>query len=103
MCFLPTGQLLCGSAHHRLPPSLLDVKRVRDINRSKRAQAAVKCLEFHPTASVALTAGWHKTLDLFQVYTVSVYCLMANNASVIFRNVQNIDKWTTSTTYKCIQ
>ena len=74
MCFLPTGQLLCGSAHHRLPPSLLDVKRVRDINRSKRAQAAVKCLEFHPTASVALTAGWHKTLDLFQVYTY-VYTL----------------------------
>ena len=71
MCFLPTGQLLCGSAHHRLPPSLLDVKRVRDINRSKRAQAAVKCLEFHPTASVALTAGWHKTLDLFQVYIPS--------------------------------
>ncbi|CAI8037089.1 U3 small nucleolar RNA-associated protein 18 homolog [Geodia barretti] len=62
-----SGQLLCGSAHHRLPLSLLDVKRVRDINRSKRAQAAVKCLEFHPTASVALTAGWHKTLDLFQV------------------------------------
>jgi U3 small nucleolar RNA-associated protein 18 len=40
---------------------------MRDVNTAKRAQAAVRCLEFHPTASVALTAGWHKTLDLFQV------------------------------------
>ena len=37
------------------------------MNSTKRAQATVKCLEFHPTANVALTAGWHKTLDLFQV------------------------------------
>jgi U3 small nucleolar RNA-associated protein 18 len=40
---------------------------MKDVNSAKRAQAAVKSVEFHPTASVALTAGWHKTLDLFQV------------------------------------
>ena len=61
-----TGPLLSTSSLH-LPPTLLDIKRMRDVNRTKRAQATVKCLEFHPTASVALTAGWHKTLDLFQV------------------------------------
>ena len=60
------GQLVSNSTPC-LPPSLLDLKRMKDVNRSKRAQAAVKCLEFHPTANVALTAGWHKTLDLFQV------------------------------------
>ena len=61
-----TGPLLSTSTLH-LPPTLLDIKRMRDVNSTKRAQATVKCLEFHPTASVALTAGWHKTLDLFQV------------------------------------
>ena len=63
-CF--TGPLLSRSST-RLPPTILDIKRMRDANSAKRAQAAIKSLEFHPTASVILTAGWHKTLDLFQV------------------------------------
>ena len=30
-------------------------------------QATIQCIEFHPSAKVLLTAGFNKTLDLFQV------------------------------------
>ena len=36
-------------------------------NHSKKAEAVVQSVEFHPTSNVILTAGFHKTLDLFQV------------------------------------
>ena len=36
-------------------------------NYGKPAEAVVKSVEFHPSANVLLTAGFHKTLDLFQV------------------------------------
>ncbi len=50
-----------------LPKGMLDLKQMNDINESKRAAAVVQALEFHPTANVALVAGFNKTLDLFQV------------------------------------
>lgn len=61
-----TGNLLASSLE-RLPKGTIDLKRMKDANSAKRAQAVVRSVEFHPTASVLLTAGYHKTVDLFQV------------------------------------
>ena len=61
-----TGNLLARSVES-LPKGTIDLKRMKDANSVKRAQAVVRSVEFHPTASVLLTAGYHKTVDLFQV------------------------------------
>ena len=61
-----TGNLLAGTVE-KLPGGSLDVRRMRDANSAKQAQAVVRAVEFHPSSSVLLTAGYHKTLDLFQV------------------------------------
>ena len=61
-----TGDLLVRSVES-LPKGTIDLKRMKDANSVKRAQAVVRSVEFHPTASVLLTAGYHKTVDLFQV------------------------------------
>ena len=61
-----TGNLLAGTVE-RLPGGSIDVRRMKDANSAKRAQAVVRAVEFHPSSSVILTAGYHKTLDLFQV------------------------------------
>lgn len=60
------GDLLTTSTD-RLPKGVLDLKRMKDANSAKRAAAVVRALEFHPSASVMLVGGYHKTLDLFQV------------------------------------
>ena len=60
------GNLLATSTDH-LPKGILDLKRMKDANSAKRAAAVVRALEFHPSASVVLVGGYHKTLDLFQV------------------------------------
>lgn len=62
-----TGNLLAQSVES-LPKGTIDLKRMKDANSVKRAQAVVRSVEFHPTASVLLTAGYHKTVDLFQVH-----------------------------------
>lgn len=62
-----TGDLLKASASEQLPKGFLDLKRMKDANSSKRAEAVVRALEFHPSANVVLVAGYHKTVDLFQV------------------------------------
>ncbi|XP_064404926.1 U3 small nucleolar RNA-associated protein 18 homolog isoform X2 [Halichondria panicea] len=61
-----TGNLLSSSVE-RLPKDIIAVSRLKDANHTKRAQSVVRAVEFHPTADVLLTAGFHKTLDLFQV------------------------------------
>lgn len=61
-----TGSLLKGPGE-QLPRGILDIKRMKDANSSKRAEAVVRAVEFHPSSSVVLVAGFHKTLDLFQV------------------------------------
>ena len=62
-----TGDLIKLHRSDRLPRGTLDLKQMKDANRAKRAEAVVQALEFHPTASVVLVGGYHKTLDLFQV------------------------------------
>ncbi|KAJ2356147.1 U3 snoRNP protein [Coemansia erecta] len=50
-----------------LPPSVLDIARVRNANQAGVSQAVVQSVQFHPTATVLLTAGLDKTLRLFEV------------------------------------
>ncbi len=61
-----TGNLLSTSTTS-LPKGILDLKRMEDANKAKRTEAVVRAVEFHPTASVVLVAGYNKSLDLFQV------------------------------------
>ena len=60
------GHLLKHSTD-RLLKGILDLKRMKDANHAKPAEAVVRALEFHPTANVVIVGGYHKTLDLFQV------------------------------------
>lgn len=65
-----TGDLLkttTSSSDTLLPKGTLDLQRMKDVNSAKRAEAVVRAMEFHPSANVVLVAGYHKTLDLFQV------------------------------------
>lgn len=61
-----TSRLLASSVQ-RLPKGVIDIKNMKDANHSKRAQAVMQAVEFHPSASAVLTAGLHKTLSLFQI------------------------------------
>ncbi len=61
-----TGNFLSRSVE-RVPKDVLAISRLKDANHCKRAQSVVRAVEFHPTASVLLSAGFNKTLDLFQV------------------------------------
>lgn len=50
-----------------LPNGILDIKRCTDANKESPHNARLKCVEFHPTARVVLTAGLNQTLTLFQI------------------------------------
>lgn len=60
------GNLL-SSKSDKLPHGFLDIVRVKDANIDKPSNATLQCVEFHPSAKVLLTAGFNKTLDLFQI------------------------------------
>ena len=77
-----TGNLLAGTVE-KLPGGSLDVRRMRDANSAKRAEAVVRAVEFHPSSSVLLTAGYHKTLDLFQVCWCHRSCLSVRSSKLI--------------------
>jgi U3 small nucleolar RNA-associated protein 18 len=54
----------------RLQPGVLEVLRCRDANLQEPSQAVVQALQFHPaqeSSGLMLTAGFDKTLRLFQV------------------------------------
>eukprot|EP00794_Sanderia_malayensis_P007312 gene7313-8130_t len=50
-----------------LPPSLIEIRRVKDANSVKKSNSSIKCIEFHPASKAILTAGLNNTLDIFQV------------------------------------
>ena len=50
-----------------LPQAAIDTTRVRDVNETAPSQAVVQTVRFHPSGQLALTAGYDKTLRLFQV------------------------------------
>ncbi|TPX61365.1 hypothetical protein PhCBS80983_g01165 [Powellomyces hirtus] len=50
-----------------LNPDFLEVVRLKDANQMAYSQAVVQSVQFHPKAPVLLTAGYDKTLRLFQI------------------------------------
>lgn len=60
------GSLLTGKSDN-LPRGFLDIARGKDANIDKPSNVTLQCVEFHPSAKVLLTAGFNKTLDLFQI------------------------------------
>ena len=61
------GKVVDISRQSRLLQGFVDIKKLKDPNRGCRPDAVIQSLEFHPSAYVMLTAGYHKSLDLFQV------------------------------------
>lgn len=60
------GTLLTRKSDY-LAQGSLDIRRVKDANSEKPSNASLQCIEFHPSAKVLLTAGFNKTLTLFQI------------------------------------
>lgn len=50
-----------------LPPSRLEVTRLRDANAADPADAVLRSVEFHPSSPLLLTASLDRTLRLFRV------------------------------------
>jgi len=50
-----------------LPQGLLNIKRLKDINKQQPSNATITSLKFHPTAKIALTASLNKHLNIFQI------------------------------------
>ena len=49
------------------------------------SKAALQCVEFHPSAKVLLTAGFSKTLDLFQVQNLQIFLLTCPRGKIVVR------------------
>ncbi|KAJ2547525.1 U3 snoRNP protein [Coemansia sp. RSA 1933] len=64
---LQSSKSLLSRSNALLPPSIIDIVRARNSNQAAPSQSAISALQFHPTASVLLTAGLDKTLRLFEV------------------------------------
>ena len=62
---LSTAPLLAES--QLLQPGALSITRVKDANHADTGNAVVQAVEFHHSGQMLLTAGFDKTLRLFQV------------------------------------
>ena len=70
--FQQTGNFLVDStrvtsATSSLPKTNLDIKVCTEANKEEPDKSRLKCVEFHPSARVMLTAGLDQKLTLFQV------------------------------------
>ena len=50
-----------------LRPSFISLTQVTDANRTHKPDAVMRCVEFHPHTQLLLSAGFHKTLDIYQI------------------------------------
>ncbi|CAN8075063.1 unnamed protein product [Agarophyton chilense] len=50
-----------------LPKQVLDIQLLKHANHGDRCQAEARCVEFHPSGRLLLTAGFDKTLRLYQI------------------------------------
>ncbi|KAJ2469281.1 U3 snoRNP protein [Coemansia sp. RSA 2322] len=64
---LKSSKSLLSKSSTVLPPTKLDIARVRNANQAAPSQSAVLSVQFHPSSNVLLTAGLDKTLRLFEV------------------------------------
>ncbi|KAK9237616.1 WD40-repeat-containing domain protein [Lipomyces kononenkoae] len=61
------GRYTSKSKAKLLPPSILDISRLRDANQQAPSQAAVQTLSFHPSLPLLLSAGYDRTLRIYNV------------------------------------
>ncbi|KAL6066883.1 U3 snoRNP protein [Balamuthia mandrillaris] len=64
---LRTTKRLASYSSDRLPQSFLRITRLKDANQHDRSKAAIQSVNFHPNGQLLLTAGYDKTLRIFQV------------------------------------
>lgn len=50
-----------------LPASILDISRLRDANQQAPSQAAIQTLSFHPSLPLLLSAGFDRSLRIYNV------------------------------------
>jgi U3 small nucleolar RNA-associated protein 18 len=67
-----TGKILSARAERALgaetlSPGKIDIRRVSNVNRDDPNKSVVRCVEFHPTGRLVLTAGLDKSLRIFNV------------------------------------
>jgi len=63
-----SGGVMAGlSARKKLPPDVINMKRMKDANYNSPSQAVIQSTKFHPTLPLLFTAGYDKTLRIFQV------------------------------------
>eukprot|EP00043_Microstomoeca_roanoka_P005218 m.54398 g.54398 ORF g.54398 m.54398 type:complete len:509 (+) comp12865_c0_seq2:51-1577(+) len=64
---LRSTKRLLDSSSSRLVRGTIDISRVKDGNHRNPSAAVIQSVHFHPTAPALLTAGFDKTLRIFQV------------------------------------
>ncbi|ORX73981.1 WD40 repeat-like protein [Linderina pennispora] len=64
---LKSTKSLVSKASALLPSTTINITPLRNANQAAPSQSVVSCVQFHPTASVVMTAGLDKTLRLFEV------------------------------------
>ncbi|KAI5960803.1 LOS1 [Candida pseudojiufengensis] len=62
-----THQFLTTKQLKLISPSNISITRLKDANYQKYSKAAIQALSFHPTHSILLTAGFDKTIRLYQI------------------------------------
>ncbi|KAI9208833.1 WD40-repeat-containing domain protein [Polychytrium aggregatum] len=62
-----TRSIVARSKHAMLPSDQIDVTRMKDANQTAYSQAVIQTAVFHPKAPVLMTAGFDRTVRLFQV------------------------------------
>lgn len=65
---LQTSSRYISTAKARLlPPSTIDIDRLKDANHSVPSKSAIQSLQFHPTHPILLTTGFDQTLRLYHI------------------------------------
>ncbi|KAK9465916.1 WD40-repeat-containing domain protein [Lipomyces arxii] len=62
-----TDKYTSKSKSKLLPSSVLDIARLRDANQQAPSQSAVQTLSFHPRLPLLLSAGYDRTLRIYNV------------------------------------
>ncbi|KAI5950154.1 UTP18 [Candida jiufengensis] len=62
-----THQFLTTKQLKLISPQNISITRLKDANHQKLSKAAIQAISFHPTHSILLTAGFDKTIRLYQI------------------------------------
>ncbi|CAK9442066.1 uncharacterized protein LODBEIA_P58380 [Lodderomyces beijingensis] len=62
-----THQFLTTKQLKLISPTRISITRLKDATYQKLSKAAIQAISFHPTHSILLTAGFDKTIRLYQI------------------------------------